>query len=215
MDTLLSSRLLLYAKCTRVDGLLPTATLRAGPPSQVKRSSSVIVRPALVFTVVPVCSCARVKRLKGVAFAGSPASTEGTARQTTASSVLGCSRPAVLLPCWALAADPEDLLAASQCHLVRPESLSCIAMVIPLCQKGMIALCKAWVLGLCLIPLCIVGTLLAASLPADPVMRCCLPLVATDLPVPADQLMALCDDITRGSIICFIIPPSRNRREPW
>lgn len=54
------------------------------------------------------------------------------------------SRPAVLLPCWALGAEPEDLLHP---YLVSEMPLNCIAHVVPLCQEGLLALCKGGVRG--------------------------------------------------------------------
>ena len=65
--------------CTRVAGLLPAATLRAGPPSPVAGVSSVVAGLPLVPVMVPLCSYVRVERLQGVASACSLPNTEGTA----------------------------------------------------------------------------------------------------------------------------------------
>ena len=75
-------------------------------------SSCVIAGLALVLGMVPLCSYARVQCLQGVAFASSLPSTKWTACFAAASAPARLSRPAVLLPCRALGAEPEDLLAA-------------------------------------------------------------------------------------------------------
>ena len=62
-----------------MNGLLPAATLRAEPPSQVGGATGVIARLAFILGTVPLCSYARVPRMQGVAFASSLASTEGAA----------------------------------------------------------------------------------------------------------------------------------------
>ena len=94
--------------------------------------------------MIPLCSYARVERLQGIALADSTASAAGTARLMPASTVVRLCSPAVLLACWALVAEPEDLLAASQPDFVREVSLFCIAPVIPLGQQDRV-LCNGWV----------------------------------------------------------------------
>ena len=114
-----------------IDGLLPAVTLRAGPPSDVAGASRVVAWLALVFAVVPLCSYVRIERLQRVATAHIPPRTEGTACLHAASAAERLSRPAVLLPCWALGAESENLLGASQCSLVRKVFQSYIAPVVP------------------------------------------------------------------------------------
>ena len=94
-------------------------------------AGSVVAGLVLILTVVPFCSYVRVERLQRVASASSLSSTEGTACLDTASPIKWLSRPAVLLTCWALGAEPEDLLVAFQPYFVRIVSLSGIAFVIP------------------------------------------------------------------------------------
>jgi len=54
--------------------------------------------------------------------------------------------PTVLLPYWALGAEPVDLLAAFQADLVWVVPVTGIASVIPLRQERVLALSKGWVL---------------------------------------------------------------------
>ena len=88
---------------------------------------------AFILGMVPLCSYVRVERLQGITLANSLPSTTRTPCLAASSSVTGRSRPAVLLPCWALGAEPEDLLAALQPGVVGKIALSCIALMIPLC----------------------------------------------------------------------------------
>ena len=128
----------------RLSSLSPAVTLRAGPPSHVLRASSVIAGLTLVLAVIPLRSYARVERLQGIALADSMASAAWTARLMLVSMVVRPCSPAVLLACWALVAEPEDLLAASQPDFVREVALLCIAPVIPLGQQDRV-LCNGWV----------------------------------------------------------------------
>ena len=89
----------------------------------------------LVLAMIPLCSYARVERLQGIALAGSTASAAWTACLRPVSTIVRPCSPAVLLPCWALVAEPEDLLAAFQPDFLREVALLCIALVIPLCQQ--------------------------------------------------------------------------------
>ena len=75
----------------------------------------------MVPAIVPVCSCVRVERLQGVAPASSSPSTVWTACLPATGSIVRLCRPAVLLPCWALGAEPEDLLATSQLCIARSD----------------------------------------------------------------------------------------------
>ena len=118
-----------------------------------------IPKVTLVLAMIPLCSYARVERLQGVASARSMPSTNGAALFAVISS---WGRPAVLLACWALGAEPEDLLNTFQPDFVRKVSLVCIAFVISLGQQDRV-LCDAWVLKpLCI--LCFLSTLQAARL---------------------------------------------------
>ena len=164
---------------------------------------------ALVPLGVPLCSCGRVQRLQGVAFTSSMSSTEWTACLLAASSMIRHCRPAVLLPCWALGAQPEDLLVALQLCIVRRVPSSCIALVIPLCQETVLALCKCWTLGL--VFACILSTLRAASFFADAAVRCCYPLAATLSAVPTKLRAAVCDHVIRCSFIGCVVPLSSNQ----
>ena len=83
--------------------------------------------------MVPLCSYARVQCLQGVAFASSLPSTAWKARLWAASSAAKHSRPAVLLPCWALGAEPEYLFVAFQTGAEGKFPTRCIAFMIPLC----------------------------------------------------------------------------------
>ena len=115
-----------------VNALPPAATLWADPPSKVGRASSVLTGLTSVLDMIPFCSGARAERLQGVAFASSMPSTEWTACLGATSAACRRSSPAVLFPCWALGAEPEDLLAAPQCHFVRRVPLSGISLFNPL-----------------------------------------------------------------------------------
>ena len=153
-------------------GLLPAASLRAGPSSDVVRASNVIPKVTLVLAMIPLCSYARVECLQGVASARSMPSTNGAALFATISSAIRWGRPAVLLACWALGAEPEDLLSTFQPDFVRKVPLVCIVFVIPLSQQDRV-LCDAWMLKpLC--SLCFLSTLQAARVFfADTGVRCC------------------------------------------
>ena len=191
-----------------MDGLPPAATLRAEPPSQVGGGSSVVTGMALVLSIVPLCSYVRVQRLQRVAFASSVASTARTACLAAAITAEGRSRPAVLLPCLAVGAEPEDLLAALHPGVLRKVPLGCIAFMVPLCQKSsalrVLALCKGWVL---LLGLCMFSAHGAASFYfADPLTRCLTPFVATGTIVPSNRLIALCHHTVGRAIVCFIVP---------
>ena len=132
------------------------------------RASSVIARLALVPGKVPLCSYGRVQRLQGVAFARSLPSTDWTARLVFAGSIVRRCRPAVLLPRWALFAEPPDLLGALQAGVVREVFVGCVAFMVPFRQARfalrVLTLCKGWVANL-LLGLSIVSTLWAAKLP--------------------------------------------------
>ena len=82
------------------------------------RAGSVLAGLPLVLAVMPVSSYDRMKGLQGVAIASSMPSTDWTAWNATPGAITGLCRPAVLLSCWALVAEPEDLLAALQCSVV-------------------------------------------------------------------------------------------------
>ena len=105
----------------------------------------------LVFGVIPLCSYVRVQCLQGVALASIPPSTDWTACLVTASLLIWCYTPAMLLPCWALGSEPEDLLGASLSSVVGKVALRCIALMVPLCQDSfasrVLTVCKCWVLG--------------------------------------------------------------------
>ena len=133
LGTLQPGSLLVHLVCARMDGLLPAATLRPGPPGQVGGASSVVAGLAVVLAVIPICSCVWVGRLQGVAFASSMPTTEWTAIPCMGSSSVRVSRPAVHLPCWALGTEPEDLLGTFQPYFIRKVFLSCVALVVPLC----------------------------------------------------------------------------------
>ena len=94
--------------------------------------------------MVPLCSDVRA----GVASAGSFCGTEWTACLAMARAMARHGGPAVLLPSRALGAQPKDMLLASESHVVRAIPMSCIALVVPLCQERVPALCKGWVLSL-------------------------------------------------------------------
>ena len=190
-----------------MDGLLPAATLRAGPPGHVMRASSVVAGLAFTLPMVPVYGYARVERLQGVAFTSSLPSTARTAWFAATGSTKRRGRPAMLLLCWALAAKPEDLPTAFQPDFVREEPLICIAAVVPLCQQDRV-LCNGWVLDP-LVGLCILKTLRAASFDfADSIVNCGTPPVATDITAPPCRLMALGHHIVRSAIISLVVPLS-------
>ena len=118
------------------------------------------------------------------------------------------------LPCWALSAEPEDLFAASQSGVVGKVPLRCIAFMVPLCQEGLhlrvLGVCKGWVLD-SLLSLCMVSAFWAASFfLADPGINCCAPLVGASITAPPNNLIALCNYIIRGALVCFIVPLSRH-----
>ena len=132
--------------------------------------------------------------MQGVASASIMPSTEGTACLVLARSISRPCRPAVLLPCWALVAELEDLLVAVQAGVVREVPVGRIAFMVPFCQESFAVrvstLCKGWVPDLLLGPAGI-STLWAASLFADPLIGCRTPLVATHVTDPYNCLIAL------------------------
>ena len=90
--------------------------------------------------------------------------------------------------------------------------MSCIPLVIPLCQKRVVAPCKGWVTDPGFSP-CILGAVRAASfLFADPMIGCCTPLVATRITEPANTLTALCHHTVRCALVCPKVPLSCNQR---
>ena len=162
--------------------------------------------------MVPFSSYARVVRLQGVAFASSLPSTEWTPSLAAASPAVGRSRPAVLLPNWALGAEPENPLGASQSGVVLKVSLRCVAFMIPFCQKSscsrVLGVCKGWVLDM-LLAAFIVSAFGATSLClADPLIGCLTPLVATSITEPTNRLIALCHHTVRCTSIILIVPLS-------
>ena len=163
-----------------------------------------------VLAVVPLCSYVRVECLQGVAFTSSPPGTEWTARLVAAGAIHRRSRPAVLLPCWALDAEPENVLVASQPDAVGIVSLSCITYVIPLGQERVIALCKSWMpyssLGHC------AHWATIHVVFADPRHRCGAPLVTTDITTPTTYLTAVCYQGFRCTTVRLIVPLSCHLR---
>ena len=106
------------------------------------------------------------------------ASTAWAACWVLASSAQWSCNPAVLLSCWATGAYPVNLLIASLCGVIGEVALSRIALVVPLCQERMLAVCKRWAFGVTSAP----GpwyTPWAASLSADSIVDACSPSVAT------------------------------------
>ena len=195
-----------------MDGLLPAATLRAEPPGQM-RAGSVVTRLALAPGIVPLCSYVRVQRLQRSCICERPVQHRMNSLSAAAHSHIRLCRPAVGLPCWAIGAEPEDLLTALQPYFVRKVPMLCIARAIPLCQDGshfrILALCKGWVLVLSAAFSICFCTLWAASLIlADPVTRCCTPLMATDTTEPTNFLNAMCHHAVRCTSVCFIVPLS-------
>ena len=125
--------------------------------------------------------------------------------------------PAVLLPCWAVGAEPEDLLATFQADFVRKVPMLCVASMVPLSQEGshfmILALCKSGLLDHLPAGFVCIGALRAASfLFADPTTGCLTPLVATSITEPTNRLMALCHHTVRCTIIYFIVPLGRDQR---
>ena len=118
----------------------------------------------------------------------------------------------MLLPCWALVAEPQDLLVAFQPDIVGEVPLRCIACMVPFCQKsfasGVLTLCKGRLPSL--LGLCMITTFWAASLLADSRMGCCTPVVATHLAQPTNKLIAVCHQAVWGESICFVVPLSCN-----
>ena len=129
-----------------MNGLLPAALLMASPPSQMRRASSVVAELALVLGMIPLCSYVRVERLQGVAFASILPNTKRISLSAWLHAITRLCRPAVHLPCWAMGAEPEDLLVALQADFVRKTPMLCIIRVVPLYQEGSpfrtLALCK-------------------------------------------------------------------------
>ena len=96
----------------------------------------------------------------------------------------------MLLPGWALVAEPEDLLGASQSNIVGEVPLQWITYMVPFRQdrfaRNILTLCKVWVLDL-LFAHGVFVTLWAAMLKfADPVTGCLTPLVVTDITEPVN-----------------------------
>ena len=93
--------------------------------------------------------------MQGVALARQLPSTCGT---TTLDMLLFVqariwgSAPAVHPACRAPPTQPVHLLAAAQRSVAGQDALSFIALMIPLCKKGMLALCKGGVLDGGLVP---------------------------------------------------------------
>ena len=52
----------------------------------------------------------------------------------------------MLLPCWALGAEPPDVLVALQSSGMRKVVQMCIVIVIPFSQEGVLTLSKPWTL---------------------------------------------------------------------
>ena len=166
---------------------------------------------AAVLGVVPLCSYVRVQRLQGVALTSSLPSKKETARLAAACPAEGLCRPAVLLPCWALGAEPEDLDVAFQLDLVRAIPSKCISLVVPFCQERMLASCKCWVhdprLGFANI-----STVWTASPLGDSVRKSCFPMVTTVVTEPPATLIAFCYHVVRCGDVCCIVPLSCNLR---
>ena len=122
--------------------------------------------------------------------------------------------PAVLLPCWALIAEPEDLLAAAQAGIVREVILGCIASMVPCCQDSfavrVLTLSKGWVLDLDVAPAIFKTPWAASFLFADTLVGSCTPPVATLITKPTNNLMAVCHYFVRCGVICFVVPLTRN-----
>ena len=208
-----ASRLVLHTVCACMDGLLPAATLRAEPPGQMPRASSVVAELAFVLALIPLCGYARAQRLKGVAFASGLASTERTAWSAWLHAVTWLCRPAVLLSSWTIGAKPENLLVAFQADFVRKVPMLCVARVVPLCQDSshfrLLAICKGWLLDLLPAGFVCISALWAASFVfADPLIGCLTPLVATGITEPSNRLIAVCHHTVRCTIIYFIVPLS-------
>ena len=83
-------------------------------------------------------------------------------------------RPAVLLPHWALAAEPEDLLVAVQAGVVREVPVGCVALMVPFCQARLasrvLTLCKGWVPNMIFAPFIFVTLWTASFVFADPLV---------------------------------------------
>ena len=90
-------------------------------------------------------------------------STDGAAIMIAGGTRIGGCRPAVLLPCRTLVAQPKYMLAAPQLCVVGIVATGFIALVVPLCQEGVLTLSKGWMLGDCPSR----GTLWAAGFPTD------------------------------------------------
>ncbi len=117
----------------------------------------------------------------------------------------------MLLSRWALDAQPEDLLVASQPDTIRKVPVLCIALVIPLCQQDRV-LCNGWVLDL-LRSSCSFSALRAARFGfTDSGRDFGTPLMATGITVPMSWLIALCHHTVRCAIICLIVPLCRHQR---
>ena len=193
-----------------MDGLLPAATLRAGPPSHAARASSVIAGLTWVLVMIPLCSYARIERLQGVAFARSMASTEGAAYFAARGSTVRWGRPAVLLSCWTLLAKPVDLLGAFPPDFVRKVPKVCIALVIPLSQQNRV-LCNAWVLSLFCSPCFLSAVRAAGFFFADPGIGCLVPFMATRITAPTSNHSTLRHHAVRSAIVILIVPLSCHR----
>ena len=163
--------------------------------------------------MVPLCSYVRTQGLQGVTLASGMPSTDWTACLNAVISLVRWCRPAVLLPCWALVAEPEDMLVALQPGVVGKVALRCIAFMVPLCQEGfhlrVPGLCKGWLPSL--VGPCMKSAFWAARFDfADALTRCCSPLVATGITEPTNKLIALCHRAVRCTIICCVVPLSCN-----
>ena len=102
------------------------------------------------------------------------------------------------------------MLVAFQLCVVRIVATDVIALVIPLCQKRMLTLCKGWMFDDCPSG----GTLTAARLHRYPSIRRGSPSVATDLAMPASWLIAVGYYSIRSAqgSICLVVPLSCS---PW
>ena len=196
--------------------LLPAGALRCGPPSHKIGAGSVIARLAWVLALIPLFSYGRVQRLQGVALASSLPSTSRTAGFAAAIPVIRLCRPAVLLPRWALVAEPENLLVASQSSVVGKIPLQLIAFMVPFCQDSfavrVMTFCKGWMLDLLVAPAFVITLWAASFVFADPVIGRCTPLVVTHITAPTNWVTALRHHIGRCAVICVIIPLSCHRR---
>lgn len=112
----------------------------------------------------------------------------------------------MLLACWALVAEPEDLLVPFQPDFFGKVPLLCILTVVPLSQQDRV-FCNGGVLD----PAggsCTFGALRAAAFHSDTGVNTGTLFIATGMIVPAIMLVALCHHSVRSPIICSIVPLS-------